>query len=74
MKYVDGFEWAKVDVDRVSEPDCRSCHLQRHAAGVALQPGRDHHCRGRLGDRHNHMPGGRRPLCPGNVGVTEDWG
>ena len=25
---------------------------------------------GRLGDRH--MPGGRRPLGPANVGVTED--
>ena len=27
---------------------------------------------GRLGDRH--LPGGRRPLGPANVGVTEDRG
>ena len=27
---------------------------------------------GQLGDRH--MPGGRRPLGPANVGVTEDRG
>ena len=44
----------------------------RHAAWVALRPGREHHCRGRLGD--SHMPGGRRPLSPANVGVAEDWG
>ena len=44
----DGFEQAKVDVARVAQPGCRSrrCHHRRHDASVALQPGRDHHCRG----------------------------
>ena len=51
---------------------CRRCHPRRHAACVTLQPGSDHHCRGRLGDRHT--PGGRRLLGPANVGVAEDWG
>ena len=39
---------------------------------MALQPGRTTTAvGGRLGDRH--MPGGRRPLGPANLGVTEDW-
>ena len=38
-------EWT---VARVVEPGCRTrkCHPRRHAAVVALQPGRDHHYRG----------------------------
>ena len=63
-------KWS-VDVPRVAEPGCiRRFHHRRHPACVVFQPGRDHHCRGRLGD--HHMPGGRRPLSPANVGETED--
>ena len=48
------------------------CHHQRHAACVALRPGRPPLPGDGSGDRH--MPGGRRPLGPANGGVTEDWG
>ena len=61
-----------MDVDRVAKSDFMRCHHRRHAACVDLQPGRDHHCRGRLGDRF--MPGRRRPLGPANVGVTVERG
>ena len=63
-----------MDVARVAEPGCRTrCHPRRHAACVALQPGRDHHCRGN---------GSVTATCPvddvhqawANVGVTEDRG
>ena len=48
------------------------CHHRRHAALVALRPGRPPLPVDGSGDRH--MPGGRRPLGPANGGVTEDWG
>ena len=47
-------------------------HHRRHAACVALRPGRPSLPGDGSGDRH--MPGGRRPLGPANGGVTEDWG
>ena len=61
-----------MDVAPVAEPDFKGCHHRRHAACVALQPGRpplpgD-------GSETATVPGGRRPLGPANVGVTEDRG
>ena len=51
----------------------RRCHHWRRAAHhVALQPGRDHHCRG-TARRPPHVRC-RRPLGPANVGVTGDRG
>ena len=70
-----------MDVARVAETDFRRYHHRTGAkprvCRVVLQPGRDHPCRERLGNRH--MPVGRRPLGPANVDVTEDrvwlvWG
>ena len=62
-----------MDIGRVAEPDCRRCpHPRRHVACVAPPASQgDHHTTagGRLGDRD--MPGGRRPLRPANVGVTD---
>ena len=44
----DGFEWAKVNVTRVAEPDCRMCHpgAMPRWWPSGLQPSHDHHCRG----------------------------
>ena len=69
----DGFEWAKVNVARLSESGCRKCHHRRHAAGVALQPGRHHHC-GLPVDGSVTATCPVRPLGPANVGATEDRG
>ena len=60
-----------MDVAWVAEPGWR-CHPRRHAAVVASSQVATTTVGGRLGDRH--MPGGRRPLGPANVGVTEGRG
>ena len=63
-----------MDVARVAETGCIRCHPGA-ISRVWPTSQVDYHCRaagGRLGDRH--MPGGRRPLGPANVGVTEDRG
>ena len=49
----DGFEWVKVDVDRVAEPGYGRCHPRRQLRWLPSNQV-DH-----------HMPRGRRPLGPG---------
>ena len=61
-----------MDVARVAEPGCRRCHHRRHAACVALRPGRPPLAGDGSGDRH--MPGGRRPLGPANGGRDRGQG
>ena len=60
-----------MDVTRVTEPGFGRCHHPK--CRVCGPPARwTTTAGGWLGDRH--MPGGRRPLGPANVNVTEDRG
>ena len=65
-------KWTSPEWPRLAFEGCRH---RRHAACVALRPGRPPRGGGGGGGSgERHMPGGRRPLDPANGGVTEDWG